>query len=114
MSRILLKVLLIALCVSVVARFLFGEQLRKVLLRDAFAREVEYVCLAVKENRVSKEDVCSKPLIQIAALSTHYTKLQNSDGEWYNRHGWQYYPSVICDGDLIRLSFMKRTTACEN
>ena len=37
------------------------------------------------------------PIIKIESMKDRYNWLLEKDGEWYESHGWSYFPEVDCE-----------------
>ncbi len=91
----------------------FREPLRAVYQDGVAASRVSYVCKALHEKVITREEVCSKALPEIEAFRWHYAREKVQDAAWFAEQGWQYFPEVHCLKETLKFSFMGREFHCE-
>ena len=114
MFRVAALTLSIVAVVAFISYYFFGNQLRSLLVDEAWDRQVRNVCRALEKKHVTLDEVCHIPLPDIPKLKNHYAAIREKDGNWYQSHGWNYYPQVNCEDGRVRLNFMGKEYFCED
>ncbi|MCC6953216.1 MAG: hypothetical protein IT290_03780 [Deltaproteobacteria bacterium] len=113
MKRKALIVIAVLLFAGFLCRDLIGQKLSEISVENAARRQINYICMAIKERMTTADDVCSHPLPEIDALQFHFQRIRESDGEWFRSHGWKYYPTVRCGSGQPIYDFMDRSFVCD-
>lgn len=78
------------------------------------SRLVSQLCAAVFAEKVSVETLCRTAVPEIPEFKQRYQALLSQDREWFQQHGWKFYPSVDCSGREPVFNFMDRDFVCRD
>lgn len=89
------------------------SQLASIERENGVERQVRYLCVKLLEKKVTAEELCSTTLTEIPQLRAHFVNLRIEDGEWYRKHGSNYYPSVDCSGEQPVFTLLGESFSCD-